>query len=133
MKTYLTLIKQTKADIKQIQKEMAQANQDKRSLEHQIEHMLETLEREHLEVSFHKTFFNPAYFDRMRNKLKAYRQLLQTKDEELTVLHNVLMDLFASQKKYEVVLEHLNNNTILEKRKEEAAQLEDVVRLKDSG
>lgn len=128
MKTYVTLIKQVKAEIQQKQKELDQVYRDKTNLEQQIEHLLETFEREQIEVSLHKTFFNPKYFDRISNKIKAYRHLLQGKLEEYQTLQDAVFNLFSQKKQYEILLEKWQLKIRLEREKRETQEIEDIFR-----
>jgi hypothetical protein len=130
MKTYITLIKQAKAEIELKQKEIDQVFRDKSMLEQQIGHLSETLEREYIEASFHKTFFNPVYFDRITNKIRAYRHLLNTKNEEFEMLREEILSLFSTRKKYEIVLQNLRQRLLLQHNKREEERLEDLFRSK---
>lgn len=126
MKTYVTLIKQVKAEIEHKQKEVEQAYRDKLNLEQQIDHLVETLEREHLEAALHKAFFNPAYFDRITNKIKAYRHLLKSKNDEIEAFREDILSLFSQRKKYESLLENLHQEELKKYQKRQADQLEDL-------
>lgn len=128
MKTYVTLIKQVKVEIEHKHKEVEQAYRDKINLEQQIEHLVETLEKEHLEASLHKAFFNPTYFDRITNKIKAYRYLLNSKHEEIEQLRQDILALFSTRKKYEILLESFYQEELRKHQKREECQLEDLFR-----
>ena len=128
MKTYCILIKQAKAEIEQKQKELNQILRDKLNLEQQIEHLLETFEREQIGVSLHKSFFNPKYFDRVSNKIKAYSHLLKTKNDEYDALKDEIFGLFSRRKQYEILLENLERKLALEHQKKEAEEIEDLFR-----
>jgi flagellar export protein FliJ len=128
MKTYLVLIKQAKAEIEQKQKELNQILRDKLNLEQQIEHLLETFEREQVGVSLHKTFFNPKYFDRISNKIKAYSHLLKTKNGEYESLKDQIFALFTRRKQYEVLLENIERRLAVEHQRKEAQEIEDLFR-----
>jgi chromosome segregation ATPase len=130
MKTYIVLIKQVKAEIEHKHKEIEQVYRDKVNLEQQIEHLIETLEKEYLEASTHKAFFNPTYFDRVTNKIKAYRYLLNSKNEEIEQLREEIFSLFSRRKKYEVLLESFYQEESRQHQKRQAAQLEDLFRPK---
>jgi hypothetical protein len=128
MKTYITLIKQVKSEIEMRQKALNQVHRDKTNLEQQIDHMLETFQREQIEVSMHKVFFNPKYFDRISNKIKVYRNLLQSKLDELQVLQDEILTLFSKRKQYETLLKNYEEMIALERKKKEAQDLEDLFR-----
>jgi hypothetical protein len=128
MKTYITLIKQVKSEIEMRQKALNQVHRDKTNLEQQIEHMLETFEREQIEVSLHKVFFNPKYFDRISNKIKVYRNLLQSKLDEFQMLQDEILALFSKRKQYETLLKNYEERIALEHQKKEAQELEDLFR-----
>jgi flagellar export protein FliJ len=128
MKTYLILIKQAKAEIEQKQKELNQILRDKLNLEQQIEHLLETFEREQSGISLHKSFFNPKYFDRVSNKIKAYSHLLKTKNNECETLKDEIFTLFSRRKQYEILLENLEQRLVVEHRRKEAQEIEDLFR-----
>lgn len=128
MKTYITLIKQVKSEIEMRQKALNQVLRDKKNLEQQIEHMLETLEREQIEVSLHKVFFNPKYFDRISSKIKVYRNLLQSKSDEFQKLQDDILALFSKRKQYEILLKNYEERIAQEQQKKEAQELEDLFR-----
>jgi chromosome segregation ATPase len=128
MKTYITLIKQVKSEIEMRQKALNQVQRDKTNLEQQIDHMLETFEREQIEVSLHKVFFNPKYFDRISNKIKVYRNLLQSKLDEFQTLQDEILALFSKRKQYETLLKNYEERIALEHQKKEAQELEDLFR-----
>lgn len=126
MKTYITLIKQVKSEIEMRQKALNQVLRDKKNLEQQIEHMLETFEREQIEVSLHKVFFNPKYFDRISSKIKVYRNLLQSKSDEFQKLQDDILALFSKRKQYEILLKNYEERIAQEQQKKEAQELEDL-------
>lgn len=128
MKTYITLIKQVKSEIEMRQKALNQVLRDKKNLEQQIEHMLETFEREQIEVSLHKVFFNPKYFDRISSKIKVYRNLLQSKSDEFQKLQDDILALFSKRKQYEILLKNYEERIAQEQQKKEAQELEDLFR-----
>lgn len=128
MKTYITLIKQAKSEIELKQKALNQVHRDRTNLEQQIEHMVETFEREQLEVSLHKVFFNPKYFDRISNKIKVYRNLLQSKIDEFQKLQDEILALFSKRKQYETLLKNYEERIALEHQRKEAQELEDLFR-----
>lgn len=128
MKTYITLIKQVKSEIEIRQKALNQVHRDKTNLEQQIDHMIETFEREQIEVSLHKVFFNPKYFDRISNKIKVYRNLLQSKLNEFQALQDEILALFSKRKQYETLLKNYEERIALEHQKKEAQELEDLFR-----
>lgn len=128
MKTYITLIKQVKSEIEMRQKALNQVHRDKTNLEQQIDHMLETFEREQIEASLHKVFFNPKYFDRISNKIKVYRNLLQSKLDEFQALQDEILALFSKRKQYETLLKNYEEKIALEHQKKEAQELEDLFR-----
>jgi hypothetical protein len=128
MKTYITLIKQIKAVIQEKQKELDQVHRDKTNLEQQIEHLVETFEREQIEIALKKSFVNPTYFDRISNKIKAYRYLLQSKLDEFQVLQDEMFVLFSQRKQYEILLHNWENKMKLERSKREMQDIEDIYR-----
>jgi chromosome segregation ATPase len=128
MKTYVTLIKQVKAEIQQKQKELDQVYRDKTNLEQQIEHLVETFEREQVEITMKKSFVNPKYFDRLSNKIKAYRHLLQSKLEEYKALQDEIFNLFSQRKQYEILLHNWEHKKKLERDKREMQEIEDIFR-----
>lgn len=128
MKTYVTLIKQVKSEIELRQKALNQVHRDRANLEQQIERMLETFEREQIEVSQHKVFFNPKYFDRISNKINVYRNLLQSKINEFETLQDEILALFLKRKQYETLLKNYEEKLAFETQKKEAQDLEDVFR-----
>jgi chaperonin cofactor prefoldin len=128
MKTYITLIKQVKAEIQEQQKALDHVYRDKMNLEHQIEHLVETFEREQIEVTMKKRFVNPKYFDRVSNKIKAYRHLLQSKTEEYKTLQDEIFNLFSQRKQYEILLQNWEHKMKLERAKREMQDIEDVFR-----
>jgi chromosome segregation ATPase len=128
MKTYITLIKQVKAAIQEKQKELDHVYRDKTNLEHQIEHLVETFEREQIEIAMKKSFVNPKYFDRVSNKIKAYRHLLQSKIEEFTVLQDEIFNLFSQRKQYEILLHNWEQKMKSQRAKREMQEIEDIFR-----
>src|SRR5690349_15567773 len=128
MKTYITLIKQVKSEIELKQKALNQVHRDRTNLEQQIELMIETFEREQLEVSLHKVFFNPKYFDRISNKIKVYRNLLQSKIDEFEKLQDEILALFSKRKQYETLLKNHEERIAFEHQKKEAQEIEDLFR-----
>lgn len=126
MKTYQILIKQIKAQIEDKQKGIEQVNRDKLNLEHQIDHLVDTIEKEQMEVSLHKRFFNPMYFDRLTNKIKAYSHLLTSKTEELQQLQDEVFELFSMRKKYELLLENHLRAQNQERQRKQMEQLQDI-------
>jgi predicted RNase H-like HicB family nuclease len=128
MKTYLILIKQAKAEIEQKQKELNQILRDKLNLEQQIELLIETFEHEQNEISLHKSFFNPKYFDRVSNKIKAYSHVLRTKNDEYDALKDEIFGLFSRRKQYEILLENLERRLAVEHQQKEALEIEDLFR-----
>lgn len=128
MKTYITLIKQVKAEIQERQKALDHVYRDKTNLEHQIEHLVETFEREQIEVTMKKSFVNPKYFDRISNKIKAYRHLLQSKLAEYKALQDEIFNLFSQRKQYEILLHNWEHKMKLERSKREMQEIEDIFR-----
>lgn len=128
MKTYITLIKQAKSEIELKQKALNQVHRDRANLEQQIEYMVKTFEQEQIEVSLHKVFFNPKYFDRISNKIKVYRNLLQSKIDEFQKLQDEILALFSKRKQYETLLKNYEERIALEQQRKEAQELEDLFR-----
>ncbi len=128
MKAYRVLIKQRQSEIDLKQKDISRAHQDKLSLEHQIEYMKESLEREHIASARYKQFLNPKYFERTGNKIEAYMHLLRGKDDEIEKIQDEVRELFADRKKYDVLLQKIETEAKLARLKQEAESLEDLYR-----
>lgn len=126
MKSYVTLVKKLKQEIDTKQKEVEVARSERLDLKQQLELLLESLEKEKLFVDNKRFFVNTGYFERISKKISAYTHMVSTKDKEIELLTDDLLELFRERKKYELLIERAKQNRQFEEMKRVDFELQDI-------
>lgn len=126
MKSYPTLIKKLKQEIEEKQKELETAIGERLQIEQQIELLLESVEKEKFFVSSKRFDLNTVYFDASSKKISSYTQMLSRKTREVDALRCQLLELFRSCKKYELLLDKLNQEKESALRKKSDFEMQDI-------